>query len=142
MQKSGEDYLEAILVQEIRHDSDKVRSTDIARHLGVSRPSVSRAMSILKAEGSQAGKRGTSIFPAGDVDLIASQHLYVHQRDIAGGEYKRRAIPVGCMVGEESDDICRKRWMQRWHGGIGDKRAAADERFRNVWKEGQKLPYP
>ena len=51
MQKSGEDYLEAILVQEIRHDSDKVRSTDIARHLGVSRPSVSRAMSILKAEG-------------------------------------------------------------------------------------------
>ena len=51
MQKSGEDYLEAILVQEIRHDSDTVRSTDIARHLGVSRPSVSRAMSILKAEG-------------------------------------------------------------------------------------------
>ena len=51
MQKSGEDYLGAILVQEIRHDSDKVRSTDIARHLGVSRPSVSRAMSILKAEG-------------------------------------------------------------------------------------------
>lgn len=51
MQKSGEDYLEAILVQEIRHDSDKVRSTDIAKHLGVSRPSVSRAMSILKADG-------------------------------------------------------------------------------------------
>lgn len=51
MQKSGEDYLEAILVQEIRHDSEKVRSTDIARHLGVSRPSVSRAMSILKADG-------------------------------------------------------------------------------------------
>ena len=51
MQKSGEDYLDAILVQEIRHDSEKVRSTDIARHLGVSRPSVSRAMSILKADG-------------------------------------------------------------------------------------------
>ena len=51
MQKSGEDYLEAILVQEIKHDSPCVRSTDIARHLGVSKPSVSRAMSNLKAAG-------------------------------------------------------------------------------------------
>ena len=47
MQKSGEDYLEAILVLEIKHETEKVRSTDIARHLGVSKPSVSRAMSVL-----------------------------------------------------------------------------------------------
>lgn len=51
MQKSGEDYLEAILVLEIRNDSESVRSTDIARHLGVSKPSVSRAMSVLRADG-------------------------------------------------------------------------------------------
>ncbi len=51
MQKSGEDYLEAILVLEIKHETEKVRSTDIARHLGVSKPSVSRAMSVLKADG-------------------------------------------------------------------------------------------
>ena len=51
MQKSGEDYLEAILMIEIRNSSESVRSTDIARQLGVSKPSVSRAMSNLKAEG-------------------------------------------------------------------------------------------
>lgn len=51
MQKSGEDYLEAILRIEIKQDSESVRSTDIARLLGVSKPSVSRAMSNLKAEG-------------------------------------------------------------------------------------------
>ena len=51
MQKSGEDYLEAILILEIRNDSESVRSTDIARHLGVSKPSVSRAMSVLMADG-------------------------------------------------------------------------------------------
>ena len=43
--------MEAILVLEIRNDSESVRSTDIARHLGVSKPSVSRAMSVLRADG-------------------------------------------------------------------------------------------
>ncbi len=51
MRKSGEDYLEAILVISRESFSPKVRTTDIARHLGVSKPSVSRAMSILKADG-------------------------------------------------------------------------------------------
>ncbi len=51
MRKSGEDYLEAILVISRETFSPKVRTTDIANHLGVSKPSVSRAMSILKADG-------------------------------------------------------------------------------------------
>lgn len=43
---SGEDYLEAILV--IQRQKDMVRSVDVARHLGVSKPSVSHAMATLR----------------------------------------------------------------------------------------------
>lgn len=46
MQESGEMYLETILV--LSQKEAPVRSLDIANHMGVSRPSVSRAMAILK----------------------------------------------------------------------------------------------
>ena len=44
--KSGEDYLETILV--LKNRLGRVRSIDIANTLDYSKPSVSRAMSILK----------------------------------------------------------------------------------------------
>ena len=41
---SGEDYLEAILV--LHKKMDIVRSVDVARHLGASKPSVCHAASV------------------------------------------------------------------------------------------------
>ena len=49
LHESGEDYLEAILV--LRQQKGHVRSIDVAQHLGFSKPSVSRAVSILKTNG-------------------------------------------------------------------------------------------
>lgn len=49
LHQSGEDYLEAILV--LRQEKGAVRSIDVAQKLGYSKPSVSRAMSILRADG-------------------------------------------------------------------------------------------
>ena len=49
LHESGEDYLEAILV--LRQEHGTVRSIDVAQYLGFSKPSVSRAVSILKASG-------------------------------------------------------------------------------------------
>ena len=49
LHESGEDYLEAVLV--LRQERGIVRSIDVAQHLGFSKPSVSRAVSILKASG-------------------------------------------------------------------------------------------
>lgn len=46
---SGEDYLEAILI--IERKKGTVRSIDIAEYLGVTKPSVSRAVSLLKNGG-------------------------------------------------------------------------------------------
>ncbi len=47
--KSGEDYLEAILM--IRQEKGYCRSIDVAHHLNVSKPSVSVAMGILRDGG-------------------------------------------------------------------------------------------
>lgn len=46
---SGEDYLEAVLV--LQKEKGMVRSVDVARHMGVSKPSVCHAVSILKRGG-------------------------------------------------------------------------------------------
>ena len=49
MFESGEDYIETIY--RIKKDKGIVFSIDVAKELGYSRPSVSRAMGILKDEG-------------------------------------------------------------------------------------------
>lgn len=49
LHKSGEDYLETILV--LHRKTGHVRSIDIASELGFSKPSVSRAMGILREGG-------------------------------------------------------------------------------------------
>ncbi|MBO4910840.1 MAG: metal-dependent transcriptional regulator [Lachnospiraceae bacterium] len=49
LQESGEMYLETIYV--LSKTSNSVRGIDIADHLGYSKPSVSRAVGLLKDEG-------------------------------------------------------------------------------------------
>ena len=49
LQESGEMYLETIYV--LSQNSSSVRSIDVADYMGFSKPSVSRAISLLKTEG-------------------------------------------------------------------------------------------
>ena len=49
IQESGENYLETILI--LQNKNGYVRSVDVASELGYSKPSVSRAMSILRTSG-------------------------------------------------------------------------------------------
>ena len=49
LQESGEMYLETILI--LQQANGFVRSTDISEHMGYSKPSVSRAMGLLKSGG-------------------------------------------------------------------------------------------
>ena len=49
LRESGEDYLETILI--LHERTGYVRSVDVANELGFSKPSVSRAMGILKENG-------------------------------------------------------------------------------------------
>ena len=76
---SGEDYLEAVLV--LQKERGMVRSVDVARHMGVSKPSVCHAVATLKAGGfltmdedffdrsrCRAEDRGTGRLPHGACD--------------------------------------------------------------------------
>jgi Mn-dependent DtxR family transcriptional regulator len=49
LQESGEMYLETILT--LSQSKGRVRSIDVSEHMGYSKPSVSRAVGILKANG-------------------------------------------------------------------------------------------
>ncbi|MBQ9239208.1 MAG: metal-dependent transcriptional regulator [Treponema sp.] len=59
MYESGEDYLEAILM--IKNEKGIVHSVDVANKLGVSKPSVSRAMGILRDGGYLESNEGTEL---------------------------------------------------------------------------------
>ncbi len=60
MKESAENYLETILL--LQRDNKMVRSIDVARALGYSKPSVSRAMGILRNEGMlETGENGALI---------------------------------------------------------------------------------
>ena len=57
MQQSGQTYLEAIYL--LKRENGRVKSIDVAKALGFSKPSVSRAMGKLKAEGYlEVGEKG------------------------------------------------------------------------------------
>ena len=62
---SGEDYLEAILV--LHKKMGMVRSVDVARHLDVSKPSVSHAVATLKDVGFLT------------MDAVSYTHLRAHE---------------------------------------------------------------
>ena len=67
LQESGEMYLETILVLSRR--LNKVRSVDVAEEMGYSKPSVSRAVGILKKNGY--------------IIMDGSGHLYLTDEGIA-----------------------------------------------------------
>lgn len=49
LHESGEDYLEAVLM--LKEEKGTVRSVDLARHMGYSKPSISNAVGLLKNGG-------------------------------------------------------------------------------------------
>lgn len=53
---SGEDYLEAILI--LQKKTGMVRSVDLARHMGFSKPSISHAVGVLPEPEGFARRQG------------------------------------------------------------------------------------
>ena len=96
---SGEDYLEAILVIQMRKGA--VRSVDVARHLDVSKPSVSHAVATLKSGG----------FLTMDEDYFL--HLTDIGREVAEQIYEKhrffteRLIAAGVDPETAERDACR-----------------------------------
>lgn len=74
---SGEDYLEAILV--LKGEKGMVRSIDVAHHMGYSKPSVSRAMSLLRENNYVEMDKDGFLTLTGEGEKIASRIYERHQ---------------------------------------------------------------
>lgn len=80
MQESGENYLETILM--LKEKKGEVRSIDIANELGFTKPSISRAVSLLKENGYIEVERGGHIFLTEKGEEIAKK-MYERHRLLA-----------------------------------------------------------
>ena len=96
---SGEDYLEAILV--LQKKMGMVRSIDLARHMGFSKPSISHAVGVLKNGGFLT------------VDEDGYLHLTEDEREVAEKIYERhqffteQLVAVGVDRETAERDACR-----------------------------------
>ena len=99
LQESGEMYLETIYV--LSKQCDYVRSVDVSEHMGYSKPSVSRAVSLLKTGGY----------------IIMDADNYIHLTDagleIAEKIYARHTVlsallvRLGVSEATAAEDACR-----------------------------------
>lgn len=97
--ESGEMYLETILV--LSKEGKDVRAIDVCEYMGYSKPSVSRALGILKK--------------SGHVTVDKNGHLYLTDdgREVAEKIYERHKIltevliAIGVSPECASDDACR-----------------------------------
>lgn len=99
LQESGEMYLETILVLSRR--LNKVRSVDVAEEMGYSKPSVSRAVGILKKNGY--------------IIMDGSGHLYLTDegRSVAEKTFERHRVltkvftKLGVSARIAAEDACK-----------------------------------
>lgn len=114
IQESGEMYLETILV--LSRKLNRVRAIDVGEELGYSKPSVSRAMSILKNDGyitvNEDGgilltKSGKEI-----AEKIYERHIVLSSLLTSIGVPEEIAIEDACrmehVISDESFDIIKK----------------------------------
>ena len=96
---SGEDYLEAVLI--LQKKQGMVRSIDLARHMGFSKPSISHAVGVLKNGGFLT------------VDEDGYFHLTEDGREVAEKIYERHQVFTEQLVAVGVDretaerDACR-----------------------------------
>lgn len=96
---SGEDYLEAILV--LQKKLGMVRSVDVARHMGVSKASVTRATTILRKDGFLKMDRERYIYLTSAGRVTAEKIYERHQF------FTNRLIAVGVEPKQAEQDACR-----------------------------------
>lgn len=99
IQESAENYLEAILV--LGRQNGSVRSIDVAHYLGFSKPSVSRAVGLLRDSGHVA------------IDVNGLLTLTESGRARADAVYERHTVLTGLLVAlgvtpeTAAEDACR-----------------------------------
>lgn len=102
---SGEDYLEAVLILEKKQGM--ARSIDVSLQLGVSKPSVSRAVSLLKEGGFlQVEDKYLYLTDAGReiAEKIYEKHCFFRHRLIDVGVDEKTAEKEACLLEHSLSD--------------------------------------
>lgn len=97
---SGEDYLEAVLI--LKQKEETVRPVDLARYMGFSRPSISRAVAALRAEGLLHPDTGNDLeFTEKGLELaqkVYERHRFFTDRLTAAGVDPEVAEQDACRI--------------------------------------------
>lgn len=106
LQESGEMYLETIYI--LSMESDSVRSVDVSEHMGYSKPSVSRAVGILKNGGFlEMGHDGSLTLT--DSGLKIAKKIYERHTTLADflirlGVNEKTAVSDACKIEHDISD--------------------------------------
>ena len=99
MQESGEMYLETIYI--LSQESDSVRAIDVGQYMGFSKPSVSRALGILKKDGLVSADESGHLKLSKEGNKIAEKIFERHN------VLTKMFMALGVDEKTASDDACR-----------------------------------
>ncbi len=99
LQESGEMYLETILV--LTNKNGSVRSLDVAEYMGFSKPSVSRAVSLLK-NGGYITVNGEGHLLLTDVGQEVAEKIYNRHKQLTDF-----LVSIGVSPETASEDACK-----------------------------------
>ncbi|AEY68205.1 metal-dependent transcriptional regulator [Clostridium sp. BNL1100] len=100
LQESGENYLETILI--LKNKNGNVRSIDIANELGYTKPSISRAMTILKNAEYITIDESTGYISLTDSGYNIAKAMYERHEILS-----RYLISIGVSPETAAQDACR-----------------------------------
>ena len=115
---SGEDYLEAVLI--LQKKQDMVRSIDLARHMGFSKPSISHAVGILKNGGflivDDDGFLHLTAIGQEVAEKIYERHRFFMEQLVAAGVDLETAEQEACRIEHAISDTSFRKLKEKVQG--------------------------
>lgn len=120
LRQSGEDYLEAILI--LRNQCGNVHSVDVAQFLGFTKPSVSRAVSILRASGHIIMEKDGRLLLTETGEMVAQaiyeRHVLLTDWLVSLGVCRELAEEDACKIEHDISNesfCCLKKYIENHH---------------------------
>ena len=115
---SGEDYLEAVLI--LQKKQGMVRSIDLALHMGLSKPSISHAVGVLKNGGfltvDDDGFLHLTVIGREIAEKIYERHLFFTEQLVAAGVDLETAEQEACRMEHAIGDTSFRKLKEKIQG--------------------------
>ena len=115
---SGEDYLEAVLI--LQKKQGMVRSIDLARYMGFSKPSISHAVGVLKNGGfltvDDDGFLHLTVIGREIAEKIYERHQFFTEQLVAAGVDRETAEQDACRIEHVISDTSFQKLKEKMRG--------------------------